>query len=302
MRRFWTVAGIAAVAWRLLGPALNPRFRPPQRHPWRLVGRTVYVGDREFLVREAGPPGAEPIILVHGLGGASVAEWYRIGPLLATDHRVVMVDQRNHGLSARTTERFDVADLADDLAGVIAALDLPPATVVGYSMGGAVAQELTHRHPWAVRRLVLIGSFSTHPPGTRRVRQILTFLIRAWERLTGVGTPESRAAYLRWVGAVDAAYSRWLWEETHRRDPEAGAVSSFALLRFDSTPWIGTIEAPALVVIPTRDQLVPPRWQYDLAAHLSDAEVVELPDARHEAPWTHAEAIARAVGEFAKRR
>ncbi len=293
---------IAAAAWRLFGPPYTPRFRPPQSHPWRLRGTTVFVGDREFLVRQTGPVDAEPIVLVHGLGGSSVGEWYRVGPLLADDHRVVLVDHRNHGLSARTTEPFEIADLADDLAGVLRVLDLEPATVVGYSMGGAVAQELAHRHPWAVRRLVLIGTFATHPPRVRRIRQIITGMIRAWERLTGVGTPESRALYLRWTGAVDARHWRWLWEETHRRDPDAGAASSWALLRFDSTPWVGRLAVPALVVIPARDQLVPPPWQYALASRLPDVELVELPDARHEAPWTHPETIATAIGEFVKRR
>ncbi len=302
MKGFWKVVGAAAVGWRLLGPAFTPRFRPPQAHPWRLPGRTVYVGDREFLVREAGPPDAEPVLLVHGLGGSSIGEWYRVGPRLADDHRVVLVDHRNHGLSARTTERFDISDLADDLAGVVAALGLGPITVVGYSMGGAVAQELAHRHRWAVRRLVLIGAFATHPPRVRRARQVATWLIRAWERLTGVGSPETRALYLRWTGAVDVDHARWLWEETHRRDPEAGAVSSYALLRFDSTPWIGRLDVPALVIVPVQDQLVPAAWQYDLAARLPDAELVELADARHEAPWTHPESIARAVAEFVKRR
>ena len=62
----------------------------------------------------------------------------------------------------------------------------------------------------------------------------------------------------------------------HRRDIEAGAQASLATFRFDSRPWIGKVEAPALVVIPTRDQLVPPSWQYNLAASVADVEIVEL--------------------------
>lgn len=302
MTNLWRRVGLALGGWRLFGPAPAPRFAPPQEHPWRLAGRTVFVGDREFLVREAGPPDAPPILLIHGLGGSSLAEWYRIGPRLATDHRVVLVDHRNHGLAPRTTERFEIADLADDIAGVGRAVGLPPATVVGYSMGGAIAQELARRHPGIVRRLVLIGTFASHPPRWRRTRQLATLVLRAFERLTGLGTPEARTIYLRVVGAVEPRHARWLWEETHRRDPDAGAVSSLALLRFDSTAWVGSLRVAALVVIPSRDQLVPPRWQYELAARLADAELLELDGARHEAPWTHPEPIAQAIGEFVKRR
>ncbi len=302
MRRLLRRGGIMAALWRFVGPPVNPRFPPPQRHPWRLAGHTVYVGDAEFMVREAGPADGEPILLIHGLGGSSIAEWYRVAPLLAADHRVVMVDNRNHGLSVRTTERFEVADMADDVAGVAAALGVSSATVVGYSMGGAIAQELARRHPGVVRRLVLLATFATHPGRWRRIRQLATVVLRAFERSTGLGTPESRALYLRTVGAVERRHARWLWEETHRRDPEAGAVSSLALLRFDSTSWVGDLTVPALVIIPSRDQLVPPRWQYDLAARVADVEICELEGARHEAPWTHPEPIVRAIREFVKRR
>jgi pimeloyl-ACP methyl ester carboxylesterase len=116
--------------------------------------------------------------------------------------------------------------------------------------------------------------------------------------LTGLGTAEVRWAYLALTGAVDRRHWRWMWEETHRRDPESGAAATFAMLRFDSRPWLGMITQPALVVIPTRDQLVPPPWQYDLASRLRDVTVVEVNGARHELPWTHADRLVKALDEF----
>ena len=192
-------------------------------------------------------------------------------------------------------DRFEIEDIADDVAGILDALGIPSATVVGYSMGGTSAQALAYRHPGRIDRLVLIATFATHPPVDRWLRRIATLIIRAWERVTGIGNAEARAAYLLAVGAVEPRHGRWRWEETHRRDPEAGAAASFALLRFDSTPWVGRITVPTLVVIPSRDQLADPRWQYDLAARLPDVTVLELPGALHEAPWTHAGEIAVCV-------
>ena len=103
---------------------------------------------------------------------------------------------------------------------------------------------------------------------------------------------------MRATGAVEERHGRWLWEETHRRDVEAGAQASLALFRFDSRSWIGRVEAPALVIIPTKDQLVPPSWQYDLAASLTDPVLVELPGIRHEAPWTVPERITDEIAYF----
>jgi hypothetical protein len=66
---FFKKAFFCALAVRALAPVITPHFKPPQEHPWRQTGRTVFVGDSEFLVREAGPPEAEPLLLIHGLAG-----------------------------------------------------------------------------------------------------------------------------------------------------------------------------------------------------------------------------------------
>lgn len=285
-----------AVAGRMFAPVWAPRFRPGQVHPWRIPGRTVYVGDHEFLVREAGPADGPPVLLIHGLAGSSLAEWYQVGRLLADHHRVILADNRSHGLSPQTRGRFDVAEEADELAGILDALDVGEVTVVGYSLGGTIAQELAHRHPGRVRSLVLIATFSHHPPALRFARTAGLVVGRGWERLTGMGTPEVRAGYLLGTRAVETRHARWLWEETQRRDPDAGAQAAFAMLRFDSREWIGRLRLPVTVVIPTRDQLVPPAWQYELLAALGGgAAAVEVAGARHEIPWTHPDLIAKTI-------
>lgn len=297
MRLMRWLAG-AYLVWRLLGPLAQPRFKGPQEHPWRLPGRTVFVGDEEFLVRETGPEAGEPLLLIHGLGGSSLGEWYRIGPKLAASRRVIMIDHRSHGMSRDFLSRYEVDDLADDLAGALDQIGVESVTAVGYSMGGAIAQTLAHRHPQKVSRLVLIATFATHPDRHRLLRRVGAVIARAWERLTGTGTPEVRSGYLLATGAVEPKNARWLWEETHRRNPDAGAQATLSLLRFDSRSWAGSLSQPALVIIPTRDFLVPPAWQHQLAQLLGRPEVVEIPGARHEVVWTHPEKIAGAIEAF----
>ncbi|MEX1004637.1 MAG: alpha/beta hydrolase [Acidimicrobiia bacterium] len=290
--------GAVLLAFRMFGPVLRPRFREPQTHPWPLAGRTVFVGDRELVVRQTGPVDAPDIVLIHGLGGASLTEWYEVGPRLAQQFRVTLVEHRNHGSAARFTDRYDIADLADDTAGVLEAVGVESATVVGYSMGGTVALAIAHRHPDLVRQLVLVGAFAAHPQAWRIARQAGTYVVRGWERLTGVGTPEVRAGYLILTGAVAPQHARWMWEETHRRDVDGGAAASLALMRFDATTWVGSLKVPTLVIIPTRDQLVPPGWQYDLAGMIPNARIVDIDGARHEVPWTHPERLVDEIRTF----
>ncbi|HVR32498.1 MAG TPA: alpha/beta hydrolase [Acidimicrobiia bacterium] len=287
-----------ALLYRLFGPAPSPRFREPQTHPWPLPGRTVFVGDREFVLRQTGPVDGENVVLIHGLGGASLTEWYEVGPRLAERFRVTLVETRNHGSGTRFLGRYDITDLADDTAGVLEAAGVDRATVVGYSMGGTVALALVHRHPDLVDRLVLIGTFAAHPRSWRLARQAGTYVVRGWERITGIGTPEVRAGYLIVTGAVAPEHARWMWEETHRRDVDGGAAASLALMRFDATHWIGSLDVPTLVVVPTRDQLVPPAWQYELGGRIPRARIADIDGARHEVPWTHADRLVAEVASF----
>jgi pimeloyl-ACP methyl ester carboxylesterase len=289
---------IVGLLWRMFGPRIHPRFKPPQEHPLRVPGRTVFVGDDEYLVREMGPQEGIPILLVHGLAGASLTEWYQVAPKLAVDRPVIMVDHRGHGLSALGDIRFDVADDADDLAGVLDALGVGEVDVVGYSMGGVIAQALAMRHPGRVRKMVLIATFATHSEGYRLARRVGAFLARGWERLTGFGTPEVRSGYLIAKGAVRPEHARWIWRETSRRDLESGAQASFALLRFDSRDWVGRLDVETLVVVAQNDMLVPPHWQQELAEAIPGVRTVEIEGAGHELVWTHADRVSDELRAF----
>ena len=289
---------LISVAWRVFGPLLTPRFPRGQEHPWQIPASTVFVGNHEFLVRQVGDPDRPDVVLIHGLGGASLTEWYEVGPRLLDHFRLTIVENRSHGLSPRFTSSYEVTDVADDVAAVMEQVGLAKAHVVGYSMGGTVAQALAYRHPNLVDRLVLIATFAFHPPLWRWARVAGAVITRAWERLTGTGTPEVRTGYLLATGAVKPQHAQFMWEETHRRDPDAGAAASMALFRFDSRAWVQDIRRPTLVMIPSRDQLVPVAWQHDLASRIDGSTVYMLEGAHHEVVWTHPEQIADTLIDF----
>ncbi len=300
MRALKAVIALAAL-FRFLGPRLQPVFESPQRHPLRVPGRTVYVGDEEFLVRELGPPDGKPLLLIHGLAGSSLSEWYQVAPTLAEQRRLILIDHRGHGLSARGDSRFEIEDVADEIAAVLDQIGVNSLDVVGYSMGGVIAQALAARNPGRIEDLVLMATFATHPEPDRTLRRIGTAVARAWERLTGIGTPEVRGGFLIARGAVRPEHARWVWRDNLRRDIESGAQATFALLRFDSTGWVGKLDQPTLVIVPKKDFLVPPSWQYELAALLPNATIVEVEDAGHELVWTHPDRVAAEIGQFLDR-
>ncbi len=298
MSRVTKAVLVALGLWRLFGPIVTPRFPSGQEHPWKVQGRTVFVGDLEFLVRQVGDPSKPDLVLIHGLGGASLTEWYEVGPRLTEEFRLTIVENRNHGLSPRVTGRYRVEDTADDVAAVMDEVGVARAHVAGYSMGGTVAQALAHRHPDKVERLALIATFSFHPSWWKWTRMVGVVVLRAWERITGTGTPEVRAGYLLLTGAVSRKHAEFMWDETHRRDPDGGAAASMALLRFDSRPWVSEIDKPTLVVIPSRDQLVPRSWQRDLASRIPDTTIERVEGAFHEVVWTHPELVADQLRAF----
>ena len=121
----------------------------------RVSGRSLFIGDQEMFVRETGDPDGPPLMLVHGWGDHSVVVWHQIIPLLEGRYHIFALDNRNSGRSELVRERYDVARLADEVALVMDAVGLGRAAVAGYSLGGMIAQELAHRHPHKVEKLVL---------------------------------------------------------------------------------------------------------------------------------------------------
>lgn len=286
------------VLWRLFGPWRAPTYPEPQHKPLHLPGRTVFVGEREYFVREAGPADAPPVLLIPGWGADSLLNWQESIPLLADRFRVVAVDPLNQGKSDRVWEPYRIEVAADRLAELMEALGVARAAVAGYSMGGMVALTLARRHPDRVERLVLAATAAWVPLRARRLRRLAFLAGRGVERLSRVEASRLRTRYLRRVGAIGPSQARWAWEHFMSRDPGLFYEAGLAAIDFDARPWLGEVGHPALVVIPTEDLLIPPSAQYALAAALVDARVAELVGAGHEACLTHAEHIAKEILEF----
>ncbi len=286
--------------WRLFGPVTRPRSHGPQEHPLPLPGRTVFVGNKELFVREAGLPDAPPLVLIHGWVYESITTFSALVPLLIDRFRVIMIDQRNYGGSSRIHEEYEIDTVADEIAGVLDRLEVGRATVLGYSMGGMVAQALARRHPGHVKRVVY-GASAAKPMRKPVWDAIGMTVLRVLWKIGNLEGARVSHFILRRVGAYGPEHDRWLWDVMLNRDPELNMRALRAIKRFDSRKWVGQLDAPALVIIPSRDQIISPGTQYELASLIRRPQVLELSGARHEAIFTHAREIAEAVVEFAEK-
>src|SRR5437764_6555680 len=121
--------------------------------------RTVRIPGRgELFVRDSGGSGP-PVLLLHGwMATADLNWWGAYEDLIGAGYRLLALDHRGHGRGLRPMDPFRLRDCAQDVAALLNALGAAPALVVGYSMGGAIAQLVAHEHPAVVSGLVLSGT------------------------------------------------------------------------------------------------------------------------------------------------
>jgi pimeloyl-ACP methyl ester carboxylesterase len=307
------IGGIVATARpRPLAPwAASPD--PPEGLPPARVLRVP--GHGELFFREAdGPSAAAPtVLLLHGWMFPADLNWFTTFGPLAEVARVIAPDHRGHGRGTRPTAPFRLVDVADDAAALVRQLGTGPVVVVGYSMGGPVAQLLWQRHPDVVRGLVCCATAATFSDSARDrwvwrtmgVLQVgLRLLPRFWlERLIQAQLDGrlpfrvSRMLHDQTPAEVKALLP-WFIGELDRDSAEDVAEAGRELGRYDARGWLPSLDVPAAVLITTRDGLIPLDRQRDLAARLPGAVVYELPldhDAPAAAPELFTSTLCKAV-------
>jgi len=243
-------------------------------------GRMVDLGPgRTFVVDVPGPTRDAPtIVLLHALGCTAYLCWFGVLGELSRTHRVVALDQRWHGRGIKS-DRFRVADCADDVAGVLDALGIDAAILAGYSLGGAVAQEVWHRHPTRVSGLVLASTtrnFRGHV-GERMFFPAMTLAMHPLSRVA-LAKVDRLAASLPDLPSVELVDARD-WGRSEFRSTSAWSMPEVLseLGRFNSAPWVGDVDVPTAVVVTARDKAVPARRQRRLAASIPGARVFDAP-------------------------
>jgi 3-oxoadipate enol-lactonase len=238
-------------------------------------------GRGEFFLRDTGA-GGPPVMLLHGWIATADLNWWGVyGDLVDAGYRVLAIDHRGHGRGLRPLVPFRLADCAGDAAAVLRELELAPAVVVGYSMGGAIAQLVARDHADVVEGLVLSGTAQHwQDPQTRwesRTMGALGLMMSLAPRAT-------LRAGMRRSGIQENERSAWLQSELLRHSARDIAEAGRELARFDSRPWLPNVEPPVAVLVTTRDELVPVDKQRTLA-QAARAQVFEAPISHMEVGW-----------------
>jgi 3-oxoadipate enol-lactonase len=276
------------------GTAARPVDLPAPR-PLELPGR-----GRTCVVDVPGPDGAPTIILLHALATTAALSWYPSVGALSEHYRVIAFDQRWHGRGI-TSDHFRLTDCADDVAAVADALGVDRFIVVGYSMGGAVAQLVWKRHRERVEGMVLAATARNfRGKATERLWFALTnTAMTRWGDRARTGMLNVASALHEVPAGLSAAAERiapWAMAEFRSTSAWSMLAAIDEIGRFDSGPWIRRVDVPTSVIVATRDRFIPTRRQRRLAAAIPGAMVYDV-DGNHAAIVLGADDFVPAVVE-----
>jgi 3-oxoadipate enol-lactonase len=212
-----------------------------------------------YELHGAGPP----LVLIGGLG----LDLSECGPLidaLAASYRVLAFDNRGAGRTDKPDEPYTVPQLADDTAGLMRAVGIERAHIVGMSLGGRIALDLALAHSGMVRSLILVST-------SARVERRWTIGLLGLVSLVFRGRyPQPRYAFRRQRQASDG---------------------------YDRTGDLGELRVPTLIVHGRHDHIVPLRLAEDMAAGIPGARLTVV-ESGHLYPLTRSSGFVECVSEF----
>jgi len=253
-------------AFRGGGGSSLERARPAP--PPGFVDRVPGAGD--LFYRDTGRPRGGrrgTLLLLHGWMVPSDPHWFAAWSVLQdAGWRVIALDARGHGRGPREAEPFRLVDCAADAAALLRHLDPGPAVVVGYSMGGTIAQLLARDHPELLAGAVFCATAAEFQ--TSLVMRAVWWNMASWQLYLRLAPQWSWEAFVLALARGDRRTTAWVVGELRRGAAWDIAEAGREIGRLDSREWIADIGVPAGVVLTTVDFLVPPARQRDLARRL----------------------------------
>jgi 3-oxoadipate enol-lactonase len=222
----------------------------------------------------------EPLLLIPGLG-ADRRMWACQHLVFGLRHRCIALDNRGVGRSGKPAGPYALTELADDAIAVLDAEGIDSAHVLGYSMGGAVAQLMAVLYQDRVRTLTLAATACRHRAWRRD-------LLADWQRLAterGIHAM-ARQAFPWLMGPTVRRFASWLnllWPIILNQPAAAFASQVEAILSTSDEPrfLLSEISAPTLVITGSQDRLTPVEDAEELASLVPGARLVVVPGAAH---------------------
>ena len=248
--------------------------------------QTISAGGVDFAYRELGPRGGVPVVLVTHLA-AVLDNWDpRVVDGIAARHHVIAFD--NRGVGASTGKTPDTIEaMARDAIMFIRALGLEQVDLLGFSMGGMIAQVMAADEPHLVRRLILAGTGAAGGEGIKNVTRLSHLdTVRAAFTLQD---PKQFLFFTRTANGRRAGkeFLSRLKERTDNRDKAISIRAYLTQLNaihrwgLDAPADLSVIGQPVLVANGDSDRMVPSNNSADLARRLPNSDLVIYPDAGH---------------------
>ena len=235
-----------------------------------------------------------PVVAIAGRD-SSMQSWPpAIKSALSRGHRLIVFDHRGTGQSDKPEVPYTIADMAGDVVGLLDALGIGRAHVLGMSMGGMIAQEIAISHPERVARLVLCSTTggATRVIPTWKMMKQLARKPAAYEpqqTLDMLYTPAFRREHPELMAALAARM------QSSPPHPASMAIHRQASKRFDSFGRLRRISSPTLVIHGEEDWVFRPKHAKLLHRRIAGSQLLLLPGAGHGALFQEPLAIEKAL-------
>lgn len=265
--------------------------------------RLVDVGGTAFAYRDLGARSGVPLVLLNHWGAVLDHFDPRIVDGLARRHRIIAIDYRGIGASGGTAP-VTIDAMARDVIALVQALGFAKMDLLGFSLGGFVAQDTARKAPDLVRRLILTG---TGPAGGHGIAQVgaVSWPLMAKGLLT-LRDPKTYLFFTPTANGRQAAKAFLQRLQERKADRDAGPTPG-ALLRqlkaikawgLQAPQDLGSIRMPVLIANGDNDIMVPTVNSHDMARRIAGSQLVIYPDAGHGAIFQHHSAFVHTALRF----
>lgn len=284
------------------------RFDPSQSAANAARTEYVDIGRTRYAYRRFGRRSPVPLVLLQRYRG-TMDDWDPLFlDLIAEKRELILLDNAGVGLSTGETPE-SIVGLAQNVAAFLDRLAFRQIDVLGWSMGGCVAQQLTLDRPKLVRRLVLAatspGGVTDAPKTPDKVFQIMLKPANDEDDFLYLFFPETDQgrnaglAHLRRLGLRREEPAPLVNSESFKA--QLAAIKSFAAGATATLPHLGRIEQPVLVANGHADVMIPAYNSYVMAQRLPNALLTLYPSAGHGFLFQHAEHFVTQVLDFLAR-
>jgi pimeloyl-ACP methyl ester carboxylesterase len=240
----------------------------------------------------------EPLVFIHGLG-SSTRDWEYQVPEFSKSFRVITYDMRGHGQSDKPAGPYTIPMLASDLAGLLRALQIPSAHVVGISLGGAIAFQFALDCPEMAKTLTIVNSGPSLGGTLEQARQEIERRVGVVQQLGMRAMGEALSSNL-YPKPEQAALRETFIERWAQNDPQAYIEATRSMLGWNVEDQLGEIQCPTLILTADQDYS-PVALKESYAKSIPNAQLVVIPDSHHATPIEQPEKFNAALAEFLSR-